>query len=212
MSVSVDLIDAIDNKCNRGGLWGCSDDGLTNNLEISTINGIRVAIQVHVFYVDLIVEIKKYLDNIPFPFDLFISTDSDDKCKAIEEVFCNVINAKVTSISVFQNRGRDVAPFITQLGNYVDNYDYICHVHTKKSKHLNYFTTGNEWRSYLFDNLLGSKSLVGSIIDIFESNPDIGIVCPYPFKPISPWADWGKNLETTKTLLRRVCDKEIDLP
>ena len=38
-------------------------------------------------------------------------------------------------ITILENKGRDVIPFLTQIKKVYKNYKYICHIHTKKSKH-----------------------------------------------------------------------------
>ncbi len=98
------------------------------------------------------------------------------------------------------------------MGDYIDDYDYICHIHTKKSKHLKLLSSGDEWRKYLLDNLLGSKDFVKSIIEMFENNSEIGVICPHTFKPMIPNINWGGNLETSRQLLEKVCKEEIQLP
>ena len=176
------------------------------------INNPKVAIQIHIYYSELIGETIRILNNIPIPFDLFISTDSIPKKNLIQSKLHDIKNVKAAEILIYENKGRDVAPFITQMSNCVDCYDYVCHIHTKKSKHLKIFSSGDEWREYLFDNLLGSEEFVKSIIEIFDNNPDLGIICPHTFKPMAPWVEWGKNFKTVNLLIEKTCKTELELP
>ena len=171
----------------------------------------RIAVQAHIFYVDLMDEIISYLNNVPMRFDLYISTDTESKKEIIEQRLQKSKKFKNNHIDVFENRGRDVAPFIIQMSGHIDDYDYVCHIHTKKSKHMD-GSQGDQWRKYLFDNLLGSELYVSSILDIFENNPEIGVICPYAFKPLVPFVNWGDNLETTEKLMKKIFQRDVKLP
>lgn len=54
----------------NGGLKKC--EGWNVSFKANT----KIAVQIHLFYLDLIPEIILYLSNLVFPFDLYISTDS----------------------------------------------------------------------------------------------------------------------------------------
>jgi len=45
----------------------------------------RVAVIVHCYYTDLIGELLDYINMIPCPYTLYVSTDRDDKRQIIEE-------------------------------------------------------------------------------------------------------------------------------
>ena len=131
---------------------------------INLINSTQWAIQVHVFYFDLIDEIIKKTNNIPVKFDLYITTVSINKKSYIERFIKGKTKANKYEIIVVMNKGRDVLPLLTQFKNVVKNYKYICHIHTKKSKHNKIYRS---WRQYLYDNLLGSEETVSEILTDF---------------------------------------------
>ena len=130
-----------------------------------------VAIQVHLYYIDLINEIV----NIPFNFDLFISTNSLIKKNNINEYILNNSKASKVEIIILENKGRDVMPFLIQMKNKVKNYKYICHIHTKKSMYIN---IGEYWRNYLFNNLFGNQKIILEIFNEFENNAKLGFIFP----------------------------------
>ena len=74
---------------------------------------------------------------------------------------------------------RDVLPFLKQIKTKFKFYKYLCHIHTKKS--LSAPELGNLWRNYLYDNLLGSASIVSEILYDFENNEKLGIIFPETF-------------------------------
>ena len=153
-----------------------------NNYNLSNlINSIKVAIQAHIFYFDLIYEIIKKTNNIPVKFDLYITTVSEYKKDYIERFIKDKTKANKYEIKVVMNKGRDVLPLLTQLKNVVKNYKYLCHIHTKKSKHNKMYRS---WRQYLYDNLLGSEETVSEILTDFENNEKLGFILPESYNNI----------------------------
>lgn len=49
----------------------------------------------------------------------------------------------------------------------IKKYKYFCHIHTKKSFHLDF---GDSWREYIYNNLLVSNQIVSEILTEFENN------------------------------------------
>ena len=134
-----------------------------------------VAIQAHLYYIDLINEIVNKTNNIPFNYDLFISTNSLAKKNNINQYILNNSKASKVEIIITGNKGRDVMPFLIQMKDKVKNYKYICHIHTKKSIYIN---IGENWRKYLFNNLLGNQNIILEIFNEFESNIKLGFIFP----------------------------------
>ena len=134
-----------------------------------------VAIQVHLYYDDLIEEIVNKTNNIPIFFDLYISTDSLYKKNKIIDYIKNNSKSKNIEILVVENKGRDVMPFLIQMKNKVKKYKYICHIHTKKSLLID---IGENWRNYLYNNLLGNENIISEILSEFENNDKLGFSFP----------------------------------
>jgi len=163
-------------------------------------NNIKICIQIHLYHIDLIHEIIMNLNYIPFPFHCYISTDNDEKIAIIQNEFnkeCK--NADKIIIEKFENRGRDVAPFIEQMKNKINNYDFILHIHTKKSITCNGFR--DNWRKYLYRNLLGSVENIYRIFGEFLADKNLGLIYPETFPPLLPninWADKFQNIQQAK--------------
>ena len=142
-------------------------------------NKSKIAIQVHIYYEDLIDEIINKTNNIPVKFDLFVSINSPklyDKLKSHIKIYSK---ANYFEIIIFANKGRDVLPFISQIKTKFKSYKYICHIHSKKSKtvpEIGYF-----WRTYLFNNLLGNSNIISEILFDFENNKKLGFIFPETF-------------------------------
>ncbi|MDQ4681251.1 rhamnan synthesis F family protein, partial [Stenotrophomonas maltophilia group sp. RNC7] len=71
----------------------------------------RVAVVAHIFYPELTEEIIGYIKNIPVPFGLFITTDTEEKKNRIRDAIDGTdVGAIEVVIRVTPNRGRDIAP------------------------------------------------------------------------------------------------------
>ena len=163
----------------------------------------KIAIQLHLFYIDLIGEFCKYLQNMPFEFDLLVSIVDAGKKAMVEESFQKVRNLRQCIVRAVPNRGRDVAPFVVGFGDLLDNYEFVAHIHSKKSLY-----TGTEqkgWRNHLLDGLLGSEDLIRNIFGEFIANKNLGLVYPMPSQNV-PYAayTWLSNRQIGMQLLRRL--------
>ena len=141
----------------------------------------RVALHIHVHYPELLHEIITRLSrNIVRP-DLFISI-TDEKIR--ESVIDGVKNyrGKVVDIQLVPNRGRDIGPLLTTFGQrFIKDYEFVGHIHTKKSVDVTDSSVGKSWYRFLLENLLGGDVVTGmadSILATLESDPALGMVFP----------------------------------
>lgn len=158
----------------------------------------RIAVQVHMFYLDTLKETIEHLNMIPFRYDCYFSTDSREKADKIEKALKGQCNCQSFAVEVFKNRGRDVAPFLVQMQEHINVYDYVCHIHSKKTKTEDH---GNEWRSYIFKHLFGNSDYLSRIFHLFETNPDLGLIMPETYPVLELQAEWGGNREGVQLLL-----------
>jgi lipopolysaccharide biosynthesis protein len=105
------------------------------------------------------------------------------------------------------NHGRDIYPLAAVVNaGLLDAYDLILKVHTKRSpwreQHDELAGSGQQWRSGLFDALLGSEEEVRQIMGAFAEHPDLGAVTANG-SVLGP-EFWGGDLEIVRTLLRRL--------
>lgn len=146
---------------------------LLANKYLEKIEGVpfvtkKVAVHLHTFYVDLLEEFLIAFENFHFSYDLFITTDSDEKKLEIEKIL-SFKELKAT-IFVTGNIGRDVLPML-MLKEQLSQYDYVGHFHTKKSKEAD-FWAGESWRKELIDMLVKPAD---NILANFNKE-DLGIV------------------------------------
>lgn len=162
-----------------------------------------IAVQLHLYYVDLLHEFIQYFNNIPYEFDILVSVVDKEKAGYVRNEFEKVKNVKNVYVETVINRGRDVAPFICVFGKKICEYDYIFHVHSKKSL----FTGGEQtdWRRYLMDGLMGSEDIVRQNFYLMETGEKAGIIYPETF-PNMPYQGhtWLQNKQARDELLSRI--------
>lgn len=153
----------------------------------------RLAIQFHIFYVELLDEIYDYLSRMSVKYDLYISTYEEDK-KNIIETFFRDKEINLIAVDVFENKGRDVYPFLSQIHPVYKKYDFIIHAHTKKSLTVEW---GDIWRHFLYDNIFGKKYTLANILLEFDKDPQLGVMAPPAFpliKDLIRWKDGEKEM------------------
>ena len=179
----------------------------------SLTNAPKLAVICHLFYESMAPEFQRYLANISFPFDLFISTNTAAKKAALEAFFKDWSHGSV-EIRITENRGRDIAPKLLTFKDIYDSHEYVLHIHSKASDHASALAN---WRGFLLENLLGSPEIVNSVFSAFYQRPDLGIIASQHFEPMRHWVNWGGNFKAADALARRMGivmsdDKVLDFP
>jgi lipopolysaccharide biosynthesis protein len=158
----------------------------------------------HLFHEDLALEFRLIFENIPFPTDVFITTDTEAKRALITSAFEGWSKGQI-DIRTVLNRGRDIAPKLAALKELDGRYDILLFLHSKKSLEN---LIGTKWRQALLQTLAGSPEIVRSIMDIFQRQPNIGMIIPQHFESIRPFTGWNGTFEVAYGLAQRM---NIDL-
>ncbi len=139
--------------------------------------GLKIAVFAHLFYLDQVEEAVGWLSNIPYPFDLYVSTSSADKATAIRSIAEShtELRAQKIEIRVMEDRGRDVAPWLLGFKDVQAQYDLALKFHMKKKAEPNPVFLW-EWNNFLMQNTLGSPEYVSSIIYEFFNNDNLGVL------------------------------------
>ena len=129
----------------------------------------NVAVVLHLFYMDVWDEIRKELENFTEPFDLYVDVINTASLADLQRIKKDVPSAR---IFVFENRGRDILPFLKVLNLILPlQYKYICKIHSKKSLHRG---DGDKWRNHLIQSIMGSKERIEASKKALDK--DAGIV------------------------------------
>ena len=156
----------------------------------------RVAIVVHLFYLELFEEILNLLENILEPIDLYITTPFEAD---IPQILEDADRKKITiTVLLCRNKGRDVGPFVAlyRTGR-LDRYDAVLKLHTKKST---YSDKGHLWRNDLYKSLCGDSMKVLKILEFFRDQYS-GMVGPASYF-ITNNDYWGANRELLNKILQ----------
>ncbi len=168
----------------------------------------RIAVHAHVYYPDVTKELASHLKNIPFAFDVFVSVSTDEARDICHQAFAGLPQAHRVIVEVVENRGRDIAPMICHFGGRLAQYDYICHLHTKKSMYAQGKMDG--WLEYLLRQLVGSENQVRRIFSIFQSDPRAGIIYPQNYEYLPYWGNtWLSNRAMGAKLCRRIGIQDV---
>lgn len=163
----------------------------------------RIAVHCHIFYIDLVDEFVTQLAAMPFKFDAFISVADDAARKKCESVFRKIPSLENIDVKVVINRGRDIAPMLAEFGSKLKQYDYVCHVQSKKSLHNGGRTAG--WREYLLESLFGSELNIRRIFKAFKDQSQLGIIYPQVYSLIPYQAlGWLANRQQGTELCARM--------
>lgn len=86
----------------------------------------------HLYFPDLVEDSFQWASNVPKETDVYITTDTVEKKEAILKVFKN-LPCNHLEVRVIVNRGRDVSSILVGVKDVIQNYDYACFVHDKKT-------------------------------------------------------------------------------
>lgn len=163
----------------------------------------RIAIHAHIFYADLAAEFASYLGNMPFPYDLFISTPNEATSQICQHAFSRLPHLGQLIITIAPNRGRDIAPIFCTFGTALQEYDYIAHIHSKKSLYTNGAADG--WREYLLTHLLGSPLQIQKIFSLLTGDKNTGFIYPHNSTVLPYWANtWLSNKTNGHILCKKL--------
>ncbi len=142
-----------------------------------TVDNCSVAVFCHLFYEDLLEESICYLRHIPKGIPIYISTSHQNVAfyeKKLAEwgtSECKVLEAGA--------RGRDAGALLVAFKEYVQQYDYICFLHDKKtSGGIAPVAEGRAFKDLVWDNLLAGEAYFFNILELFESNKRLGMLTP----------------------------------
>lgn len=171
----------------------------------------KIAVIAHFYYLDCLVAAEDYLSQIPHGVDLYITTSSADVAERAKELEGKLSN--LLQIRMVKNRGRDVSALLVGCRNLINEYDYLCFVHDKKTSSIQSATVWELFSFNMWENNLKSEDYIYNIIELFEKNTRLGLLVP----PIPKHANyinllvdgWRQCYEGVKALLNEL---KVDVP
>jgi GT2 family glycosyltransferase/glycosyltransferase involved in cell wall biosynthesis len=132
----------------------------------------KIAIIVHIYYLELWPEISRYLLSVSTEFDLHI-TCSERLEEAVRESVQKIFPG--AEIHIFPNQGMDILPFIQLIPELkIRGYELVCKLHTKKGVE----PLGQTWRRHLLESLVGCSEIVSEIVQTFSADQSLMIAGP----------------------------------
>ena len=117
---------------------------------------LRMAIQAHFHYPELIGDFLNKIAANEAHCDLLLSTNDEAKAEVLRAATASFDRGRV-EIRVVPNRGRDIGPLLSAYGSDIaQNYDVVGHLHSKRSSGID-AAMGETWREFLWQHLLGSR-------------------------------------------------------
>lgn len=179
------------------------EDGNSNStIDITPLTHLNktLAVHLHLYYEDLLEEFFNYLSNIPFVFDLYVSVNDKANIKRIKRKFKKIINVDKVFVEISKNKGRDFGPMFVLFRERLKNYDYLYHIHSKKS--LRTGQDNSEWRHHLLNAILGSKEQIMYCFELME-NHNVSQIFADTYKDIPLWANtWLGEIPLARNLYR----------
>lgn len=160
----------------------------------------KVALHIHVFYSELLAPMLERLAYNRIRPDLFLSYSDPSLESEIRQTLA--AHQQQASLHPGPNRGRDIGPLLSELGQHLDQaYSFHGHLHTKKSVLIG-DDTAARWREFLLVNLLGAAGnpMADRILAAMKANADLGLV--FPDDP--GCLGWTKNRQQAEGLAERL--------
>ncbi|SDQ37666.1 Lipopolysaccharide biosynthesis protein [Pseudoxanthomonas sp. CF385] len=133
---------------------------------------------IHAWYVEELAEILATLKQCPVDWRFIITTSAEREADIRRVVSAAQI---ATDIRIFENRGRDILPFLQVAESLVDSEDFVLKLHTKRSPHR---TDGARLRADMLASLC-SPATAPAILETMKTDADVGLVaCAQHFHPL----------------------------
>ncbi|WP_209508300.1 MULTISPECIES: rhamnan synthesis F family protein [unclassified Ruegeria] len=184
------FISYIDEGCPEGR-WKSEVINETSGIDPDVLRTTKVALHIHAFFPDEVGNILTRLSANQVKPSLFVSAPQS-QLELVKDVI-SPYNEQVVALRAVPNRGRDIAPFLTEFGQEMAaDFDIIGHLHTKKSGDVQDRKVVANWVEFLMQNTVGGKidpTMLDRIVTTMAKQPEVGIV--YPDDP--NLLGWAKN-------------------
>jgi lipopolysaccharide biosynthesis protein len=168
-----------------------------NALQAEPIPDPRPCAVIHVWYPDLLDELIAALRASGIDWRIVITTAHEREQAVRERVAQLGLDAE---IDVFENRGRDILPFLHVANRLLDEgVTTVLKLHGKRSTHRQ---DGETWRRELLDKLLAPER-ASRIVAAFRDDARLGLVhAEGHLQPLDYY--WGANRDNVDYLARRL--------
>ena len=151
---------------------------------------------VHAWHLDVFDELLTQLQASGIDWRLMVTT-SHERVAAVQA--CLDRRSIAAEIMPFENRGRDILPFLHVANRLLDEgVETVLKLHTKRSTHRD---NGDAWRRDLLSRLL-APARARRVVAAFEEESGLGLVAPEShLQPVGQF--WGDNENRVRGLVVR---------
>jgi lipopolysaccharide biosynthesis protein len=145
-----------------------------------------ICVVIHAFYPELLDEMLDRIAGWERATRLIVTTTAEREDEVRARLRAHGVEA---DCRVFENRGRDILPFLHVANELADaGEQLVVKLHTKRSPHR---VDGDTWRLDLLDKLIAPDN-ARRILDAFDGHPELGMVAPEGHILPMPFY-WGSN-------------------
>lgn len=157
----------------------------------------RACVVIHAWYMPEFAEILTAIHRSELAIRLVVTTVHEKLSTVREELSRSGLSAE---IHTFENRGRDVLPFLHVANLLIDQgEEVVLKLHTKRSPHR---SDGDRWRRELLSRLLSTED-AHRIPNLFAADPGLGMLAPQGhIQPLAFY--WGANKANVERLCARI--------
>lgn len=148
----------------------------------------KIGLILYVYFEDLIEQNKKIIDLFrQIEAKILLVSPITTLLSEYQEIFGEDCEYKTMC-----NRGRNEYAYFVCGKQILEDCDYTCLLHDKKSQAEQPAIRGFDWNSFCIDNLVPSVAYILNVVNKFEEHPELGLLFPPP--PI--FSKW-RNIHTT---------------
>ncbi len=177
-------------------LSGQLDDTTAGNIGFTP----KIAVFLHAFYVDVARSILTQLPPLLRKCAIYVTTDHLEKVTALDSILVENSWTRFQT-RVVENKGRDIYTKLIELAGVHAEYDFVLHLHTKKSPHSKSLAN---WGKEAVDSLAGTGEAIARVLSAFQMDDRLGIVYPTPPEILHPAMTWARNLRISEMLAARI--------
>lgn len=154
----------------------------------STPYNMKIAVCIHLYYPALLEKIVKHTKNIKVPFKTYVNLVED----RFDQSTIDNLNSEFSDLVIIisPNRGVDIGGFLNLLRKVDDDTDLLLKIHTKvgigstECRSRAALMSGidqaarqaSNWFDMLMNGVAGSEEQVENILELFQNDPDCGMV------------------------------------
>ena len=137
----------------------------------------KTAVIMHIHSEDMIEYCHRYAGAVPEYIDIVIVSASDAMRERCERFFSDRPNKKFYIVLTCQDR--DITALLVTFRDILKQYDLICFVHTEQPARRSEIHAADALKKHCFSSLLYSTAFVENILEVFKSNPRLGVLRPF---------------------------------